>query len=594
MFFKLLGQKVYFINLPKIFRNKKSINFLKLIGLNWLNFQEYRIQEAASIGKDAMLLQKDLSSYIDKINIANYFTEILLKKGCHKNDLKSFALSKTGIFCRDFCTLISFIDYLKKDEKNKFIIIGQFPHILKKVFNNKIKGKAKLFNIISFGYILIVFRDMFIKILLSISKKFNKKVIFTENKSIDLKKFKTIFFPHQGIYYGSMYKKDHFYSKEINSNFYHSNILHISSGNIINNSLTKEFYKKNNITEIDFNSLGKISLKEVILESLKIIPRFYFFSKDNFQTIIFFMGLWFSIKQSLLRLDSLPNAQSAIFGYDLLSPRDIAIACEIKKIKTVSTQERYLSVWESDSFFILDHYLTINKKAEEQISTEHLGSIKKMKSIGPIRSDLIINDTDKKKNISNSVVLVLDSHSHINYYQNGLRKFANWYDNYLFYQDILELSKKNKNVNFIIKGKNYNFMDISYFSNIKKLINESSNIEVFKSSNQNNSAYSLIEKSVLTISRHTSIVDEILFKKLPLIIYDSAGYPSTFFNYGKSLVVKNYNQLEEKFNLWKKDPFTFQKNILNETNQYLHTHKPDDKVYDFLHDYLKKEFKYYS
>ena len=84
-----------------------------------------------------------------------------------------------------------------------------------------------------------------------------------EIKSVELKKYKTIYFPHQGIYYGNIYKKDHFYSKEINSNFHFSNILHISTDSITT-SLGKDYYKKNNVTEINFNSLGKISLKEII------------------------------------------------------------------------------------------------------------------------------------------------------------------------------------------------------------------------------------------------------------------------------------------------------------------------------------------
>ena len=75
---------------------------------------------------------------------------------------------------------------------------------------------------------------------------------------------------------------------------------------------------------------------------------------------------------------------------------------------------------------------------------------------------------------------------------------------------------------------------------------------------------------------------------------DFVPHPSTFFNYGKSLIVKNYDQLEEKFNLWKTDSQTFKQNILEETNKYLQPYKPNDKVYNFLHDYLKKEFEYYS
>ena len=65
------------------------------------------------------------------------------------------------------------------------------------------------------------------------------------NKEIDLKKFNIIFFPHQGIYYGSFYKKDQFYSKKTDSNFHPSNILHLSIGDKNQESkLTNEFYEK--------------------------------------------------------------------------------------------------------------------------------------------------------------------------------------------------------------------------------------------------------------------------------------------------------------------------------------------------------------
>ena len=67
--------------------------------------------------------------------------------------------------------------------------------------------------------------------------------------------------------------------------------------------------------------MGKISLKEIILISLSFIKEYYIFSKNQLSLIIFFLSLWISIKQSLNRLDALPNVKSAIFGFDLVSPR---------------------------------------------------------------------------------------------------------------------------------------------------------------------------------------------------------------------------------------------------------------------------------
>jgi len=98
------------------------------------------------------------------------------------------------------------------------------------------------------------------------------------------------------------------------------------------------------------------------------------------------------------------------------------------------------------------------------------------------------------------------------------------------------------------------------------MINESSNVELYN--NQNNSFFDLIKKTKITIARHTSLNDELLFKKRPVIIYDVAGYPSAYFNYGKNIIVSNYNELEIRFNLWKEDPRKFNENIISDISRY--------------------------
>ena len=259
----------------------------------------------------------------------------------------------------------------------------------------------------------------------------------------------------------------------------------------------------------------------------------------------------------------------------------------MKGIKTIATQERFLSLWESDSFFPLDHYLVINQINEKLMLNERFGIVKKIKSIGPIRADSINNEVDQTEN----VVLILDTHSNKNFYKNGISRFANWRNNHLFYKNILKLSKENLNFKFIIKGKNYAFINISYFKDIKRMIEESKNVELY--SNKNNSFSGLIKKTKITIARHTSLNDELLFKKRPVIIYDVAGYPSAYFNYGKNIIVSNYEELEGRFNLWKEDPRKFNENIISDTSRYFPSSMSKKKVYDSLHSYLENEFKYY-
>ena len=82
-------------------------------------------------------------------------------------------------------------------------------------------------------------------------------------------------------------------------------------------------------------------------------------------------------------------------------------------------------------------------------------------------------------------------------------------------------------------------------------------------------------------------------KSFDVIIYDTAGYPSIFYNYGKNFYVKDYEELKNKFNLWKENPEGFRENLINETHKYFAAKKSPKKIYEILHEYLEKEFDYY-
>jgi len=588
IFQKIIGREVYFLRLTKSWQNEKSIKFFQFIGLKWLNFQDYKIEKIAIISREVVLLQKKFGDFMDNFGIANDLKKKLLSNGCDANDLKSLALARLAARIREFCEAVAFVDYLKENNKNNFIIIGQFPDFFNEIFREKIKNKALFLNFYSFDLIFLVLKVIKNKFILFIKRLFIAKKSFKNlNNNNDLKKYNTVFFPHQGVYYGSLYKKDQFYSDKNNSNFYPSNILHLSIGDQDkNNKLTKEYYRKKNIIDIDFVSLAGLSLKEIISETLAFTKKYYFRPKNSFQSIFFFLNLWLSIKRSLLRLKVLPNVKVAIFGYDLVSPREIAIACKMRGIKTIATQERLICGWDENSFFVFDHYLVINKDIEKHMIEERLGSIRKVKSIGPIRSDLI-----DMRGEDENIVLVLDFSSNPDFYKNGRNESNNWRQNYIFYDNILKLANKNKNIKFVIKGKNYDFVNIPYFDNIKSLIREISNVKLYE--DKNNSPYELIKKTKLTIARYTSLVDELLFKERPVIIYGTGGYPSTFY-YDENLIVKNYEELEIKFNKWKEDSNKFNENIVNESRKYFPNKKTEVKVHNILHSYLEKEFKYYS
>jgi len=597
IFQRILGRKVYFLYLIKIWQNKKSINFLKTIGIKWLNSQDINYAEMNETWSDVPNLQKDFGNLIDELDINRVLKKKLISMGASPNDLKCVILSKMQEPFRSFCYIDKYINILKKNEEDSFTIVTRYPDFFKEVLEKKIKNKAVLLNFHYFYYTAFFLKIILSKISLKKKKNFlNQKKTHNTEKN-DFKKFKNIFLPHEGIFYGSFYKKDHFYSKKINSNLTPEKILHFSTSNeSLLNEKTIEFYNKNKIINLDLNLLGKVSFKEIVITALSFVSKYYFFSNNSFQSIFFFLHLWLLIKKSLNQLSSIPNAENIFFGYDQVSSRELGLACRIKRIKTIAVQERNISTWQGLLFLILDHYYVANKDVEKYINDNQIGTIKNVKSIGPLRSDLI-----NEVNINQSVkieknVMVLDINSSKNFYDNGIQFHSNWKHNYIFLSDILKLSKKNPDINFIIKGKNYDFMEIEYFDDLIKDIKQSTNLNLYK--DLENSAYNLLKKTALTISAPTSMIDEILFKNRSIIIHEIvAGYPSTLFNYGsnlKNIITKNYQELENKFNLWKYDPKKFNENIIKDTNMFFPADRFKTKVYDLLHKNLENDLNYYD
>ena len=278
IFHKIIGRKVYFHRLIEVWQNEKSINFFKSIGLVWLNLQDIDVSKIKENWSEAAGLQKEFGSFLNDLDIYKFLNKKLVSLGCDSNDLKCLALVREYTRFRHFCDIYKSLDILQNQNQGNFVIVVSSPGFFSKVLKKKFKNKAIVLNFHYFYY-----TSLFLKILFKKIKTKKKKLTLNDkenyfSKEKNIKEFKTLFFPHQGIYYGSMYKKDHFYSKNPKSNFYHSNILHLSIGDYdLNNNKTNEFYKQNKIVNIDLKSLGRISFKETIITTWNFITKNYFF-----------------------------------------------------------------------------------------------------------------------------------------------------------------------------------------------------------------------------------------------------------------------------------------------------------------------------
>ena len=107
---------------------------------------------------------------------------------------------------------------------------------------------------IVFSMVPMVFRVLYRRIFAIIDRAITTKssesntnqTSFISN-NVNTLSYKVIYFPHQSIFYGGLFVKDHFYSKDINSAFYPSNILHIELENHNHLSILQELFNPNGI-----------------------------------------------------------------------------------------------------------------------------------------------------------------------------------------------------------------------------------------------------------------------------------------------------------------------------------------------------------
>ena len=224
-------------------------------------------------------------------------------------------------------------------------------------------------------------------------------------------------------------------------------------------------------------------------------------------------------------------------------------------INSYATQERLHLLNNPLNKLIIDNYYVINKDAESYLvnnSSNH--SIKKVINIGPIRSEnYFVNLKDKKLNdikfkIKNNkfdfISLVFDWQSELNYLNNVELRGNNWLNNKNFYKVICNIADKNKDIIFMIKGKNYNFLKIKYFNEINKELLNKTNI-VFANNIGQLNAYQLMSISDFSISRYSSVCEEMKFIKFPFIIFDDINFLNEEIKIDDKYIANNIEQIEK-------------------------------------------------
>ena len=398
--------------------------------------------------------------------------------------------------------------------------------------------------------------------LLFFLKSFNKKKINNKNETLnkwsfeELSKKKVAFIPHKGIIYGSkvskLFEKSLYYSDDVNSCLNKYNILHLDYSNFTS--------PEKDICWVSLNQIKCPKLK-IFLKTLRGCLKTFYLVR-NWSTFLGWILNTHCYSKYLKYCEIIKNFKNlkiCIIDYDHLCPKTLILALEKNNIKTVATQERFITTFYTSYVNVtLDTYYAASEHTASVIKNSKYYNIKNIIPVGQYRSDYIA--LYKKKNApeeileakkdGKKIIIIFGYHSPDHWVDSYSSPIMSWSAQINFLEDCIKLSNNLDNCYIIIRYKFLDWLDNIYFKDILKKISNCKNIKI-SNYYENFYAYKLCANADLVIAKHTSIADECLSEGIPVLFHEythnSQKLVLDFSNYlPPELICHNFEELLEK------------------------------------------------
>jgi len=419
------------------------------------------------------------------------------------------------------------------------------------------------------------------------------------DRGLNLKMFKVMFFPHKSIFYGDLFIKDHFYSKDTSSLFHPRNMIHLEydDPDIEKTKARYEEYFGFETFYKNIHSLVEISKDQIYVNILNCIDKgliqSIIKSKISLGTIITMKDLYCGYLYFCDAVKEFENVKIALVGFDFLFPLPLSLALESRSIKTVAVQERFLAPFFNNVSYVIDIQFTASSYISSLLqSKQDYFSVSKCIPTGLVRSDKIIKSKTKIKNKSSrKQVLVFDYHVENNFNSQISQPVLNWANDLFFRKEIIKIANDFKEYDFIVRGKDIEWTNISYFNDILDEWNNTPNITIDADNSEFYRAYQLCNKSDLIIARQTSIADECISKGYDVIIHDyGINYDCFASSYYPKIPGINfchsYKELKEYMMCFKRNGYITNEKQKTEIINTLFDELSDGKVQERITQYL--------
>ena len=518
-FLKLLKFKIFYIYIASntVSKKKKVFKFLKRINIHPLPIEFVKKIE----NKNWAESDQDTDCVVDRYS-KTLFDDNYLKKITHFFDTgKNF--SKLRVMFNNYLSIKN-VDAAKVKiwaENNLDKKIFFLSYDLSAIFVNlEKKNIYKIVIPLNFNFIKILinilclpFKNIFLK---------KKKIIKNYQKEISTDySDKICIVSNQGRNYGDMFKKDIFYSKKVNSLLNEKKILHLS-------------YDHAPIYDVKFFSLmcTKFETLKLIFNNLPSIFKILGSSiySNNFLSFIIVLQCFIHYTKFKYKLRRFKNLKVALIDFDFVCPKELILALQSNKIKTIAVQERPLLSFNKAEGIILDEYFVFSEFFKKQIESNKTLVIDKIVVMGPYRAEWINYFKKDKTKLENKIqnniknykklVIVLGYTTDYESYDSNIEIVINWSSHQQFLNDIIKLATNFENNLFVFRFKNLEWTKNKFFKNEIAKIKKNKNVILSSEYSKNRYVYNLISKADLIIAKYCSAADEALSVGIPVIFHD--------------------------------------------------------------------------
>ena len=558
LWYRLTGHKVYFLECTGSWRKQRVLRWLSKIGVVWLSHQEFELDQPGRIEHD---LNVDLMRIGERLCASeSYQTLVSSMKTCVYQLVRSDIPRMVELL---HCTRINDSDPSIRDA-NVWIPNTVISRSLLEAYSGVVNRCPRVWTAIEL-FLRVVARGIRRAPLVARRVKARRShggggaLVSPGDRKRDLREYEIAYFPHVGVMYGdNLFLKDQFYSSDPASPFFAEKIVHfevldskyISAG-------SWEYYRLNNIHNKDWRQvpLKNAAAAHAVLGFVARAIRRRMKGMDA-DLLLKFARLVWAVKADQARLRNLSKLRLMLIGYDTQFPQTLAVACKLQGVQLVAVQERMLASWLAPPMLI-DDYFVIGPEALDRLKSI-AQTPTTFHQLGPIRLKdharaEVPGLVTKLRESYSWLVLALDFHSEVGWFENGRSSINNWRTNAIFYDHILRLCANFPEAYFLLKGKNTDFMGLPYFKDVVRRMRAQPNLLILEDQGEW-TPFSSVASTDIAVARATSLADEMLALGKPIILDDYDGFPSERFDYGPDVIAYSYDSIREKLSRFFADP----------------------------------------